>query len=250
MIIDILVIVILLISAMIAFLRGAIREVLTITGVVGGLAAAFYIGPKIAPLFKGWLGVVEGTEPEKLFGILPYDLLGMILAYGAVFITVVIILSILSHFLAETIRNLGLGAVDRTLGFIFGLIRGIILLGLLYLPVHIFAASDSKDEWFAGSKTHLYLEKTAAELEKFIPESAKDDMKESVQQIEKNNETRKKLEDIDLLKRDDRPADDKVQDVPETKGYSEEFRDDVDRLFENINEDANQEPYESERTNP
>ena len=65
MIVDILVLAVLLISALIAFLRGFIREVLTITGVVGGLAAAYFGGPLLAPLMRGWLGVQEGVEPNK-----------------------------------------------------------------------------------------------------------------------------------------------------------------------------------------
>lgn len=234
MIVDILVLAVLLISALIAFLRGVIREILTITGVVGGLAAAYFGGPLLLPHMRGWFGVEEGIEPERLFGILPYDIVADALSYGAIFIVVVIVLSILSHFLAEGARSVGLGAVDRSLGFVFGLLRGIVLLGLLYLPVHFFIDEDSKESWFASSKTHFYLERTAAAMAEFIPSDAVEEAEKNIEDIEEASKTRKKLEEINLLKRDgedevsqpDRPSGEN------NEGYSDEFRQKMDQLFE------------------
>ena len=48
MIIDVIALIVLLISAIIAFLRGSIREILTITGVIGGFAGAVAGGPKLS----------------------------------------------------------------------------------------------------------------------------------------------------------------------------------------------------------
>lgn len=244
MIVDILVLAVLLISALIAFLRGVIREVLTITGVVGGLAAAYFGGPLLSPEMRTWLGVEEGVEPERLMGVLPYDILADALSYGLIFILVVIVLSILSHFLAEGARNIGLGAVDRSLGFVFGIVRGIILLGLLYLPVHLFVDQDTKDAWFKGSKTHFYLERVASAFAEFIPAEAVDGAEDNLKAIENTSQTRKKLEEINLLKTgNEKPVpateapavDDPAQ--PQTQGgdadgYSEEFRQKMDALFE------------------
>jgi membrane protein required for colicin V production len=239
MIVDILVLVVLLISALIAFLRGFIREVLTITGVVGGLAAAYFGGPLLAPLMRGWLGVEEGEEPERLFGILPYDIVADALAYGSIFIIVVILLSILSHFLAESAKTIGLGAVDRTLGFIFGILRGVVLLGLLYLPVHLFIDDEATAGWFEGSKTHFYLEKTSAALADFIPSSAVKDMEEGVEDLKEASQTRKKLEEINLLQREESANGQEGEISPDrgggqegSEGYSDEFRNKMDRLFE------------------
>ena len=230
MIVDILVLAVLLISALIAFLRGFIREVLTITGVVGGLAAAYFGGPLLQPQMRTWLGVEPDIEPQRLFGILPYDIVADALSYGLIFIVVVIVLSVLSHFLAEGAKNIGLGAVDRTLGFVFGLLRGIILLGLLYLPVHLFIDEESKAAWFGSSKTHLYLEQTAGAIAEFIPESAVEDAEEDLKIVDEANKTRKQLEEINVLKREGEQS--PVEDVQKNEGYSEEFREQMDKLFE------------------
>lgn len=237
MIVDILVIAVLLISALIAFLRGVIREILTITGVVGGLAAAYFGGPLLQPHMRGWFGVEDGVEPERLFGILPYDIVADALSYGAIFIIVVIILSVLSHFLAEGARSVGLGAVDRSLGFVFGLLRGIVLLGLLYLPVHLFIDQDSKDAWFSNSRTHFYLERVSSAMAEFIPEDAVEEAGKNIEQIEETSKTRQRLEDIDLLKRDgETPAQPAQAPDENNDGYSEEFRQKMDELFEDKTE--------------
>lgn len=244
MIVDILVLVVLLISALIAFIRGLIREVLTITGVFGGLAAAYFGGPLLQPHMRDWFGVEDGVEPDRLMGFLPYDIVADALSYGVIFILVVIILSIISHFLAEGVRNLGLGAIDRTLGFIFGLLRGIVILGLLYLPVHLFIDDETKEGLFEGSSTQFYLERTAEVMAEWIPESAKEKAEEGIEELEGINETRQKLEEIDLLKKD---GEEPLQSEPEDEnspeeiidGYSDEFRDNMDQLFENESDNLN-----------
>lgn len=232
MIVDILVLAVLLISALIAFLRGFIREVLTIAGVVGGLAAAYFGAPLLIPFMRGWMGVEDGVEPGRLFGILPYDIVADAASYGLIFIVVVVALSVISHFLAEAAKSIGLGAVDRTFGFIFGLLRGVVLLGLLYLPVHLFIDDSSKESWFANSKTHFYLERSADALAQFVPDTNVEKAEEQIGVLEEISNTRKKLEEIKLLKGEDAPS--LPQSLPEEtlEGYSDEFRDKMDRLFE------------------
>lgn len=242
MIVDIIVLAVLLISALIAFMRGLIREILTIAGVVGGLAAAYFGGPVLKPHMRGWFGVVEGEEPERLMGVLPYDIVADALSYGVIFIAVVIILSVISHFLAEGVRNIGLGAVDRTLGFIFGLLRGIIILGLLYLPVHLFIDNDTKEGLFEGSTTQFYLERTAEMIAEWLPEDAIEKAGESVDDLEDISETRKKLEEIELLKSDDEPPQSEPDGegaVEKNEGYNDEFRDNMNQLFQDETENLN-----------
>ena len=95
MIIDLVVGAVVIISAIISFLRGLIRETLTIAGVVGGFFAAVFFGPKLAPTFNGWLGVPENlddpdVEVEKLFDLIPMNVVADVCAYAAVFVAVVI----------------------------------------------------------------------------------------------------------------------------------------------------------------
>lgn len=231
MIIDIIVLVVLFISSVIAFLRGFIREVLTIAGVIGGLAAAYFIGPSFAPIMRGWFGVEAGVAPEKLFGVLPYNILADGLAYALIFIIVVGILSVVSHMMAETARNLGLGAIDRTLGVIFGLVRGLLLLAILYLPVHLMLDKQTTDDFFGQSRTHVYIEKTSVWLSGFLPSDAEreeivDDVVKETKK--KTSGTREKLESLDLLQKEIKKIDGKIDE----SGYGDNIRNEMDKLFE------------------
>lgn len=240
MVIDILVGIILLISALISFLRGFIREVLTIFGTLGAIAAAFYTGPLLSPLMRGWLGVVEGEPVPELFGVVPYTIVADALSYGLVFVTVLIFLSILSHVLAEAVRKIGLGAVDRSLGVVFGLARGFVILALIYIPVNMFAGAEKMNTWFAGSKSRVYIELCAGWLSEFLPDDA---FGGTDGKLPTESEARKKLEDLKLLNGDTAK---KIEDAlksginpgevlksisaPE-KGYTNEFRQQMDQLF-------------------
>jgi membrane protein required for colicin V production len=244
MVIDILVGVVLLISALISFLRGFIREVLTIFGTVGALAAAYYSGPVLEPLMRGWLGVVEGDpDPPELFDVVPYTIIAQILAYGSVFLLVLIVLSITSHILAEAVRKVGLGSVDRTLGIFFGLARGFIILSLIYIPLKLFAGPANIETWFAGSKTHMYIDLGADWLAQFLPENTFSpdaaggtDTRARLEQMKLlNPETAQKIEEA--LKNGLKPEDilkslpQGSEAAPAAKGYTEEFRKQMDALF-------------------
>lgn len=240
MIIDICVGVVALLSAIISFLRGFIREVLTIAGVVGGLAAAYFAGPMLSPVFRDWLKVgVEGA-PQKLFDIIPMSIVADVSAYGAIFIIVVIILSVISHFTAGAAKAMGLGPVDRTLGVIFGLARALVLLGLLYLPFHLLMDQKTKDEVFKDSRTFYLIEKTADVIAGFLPDSeAAQDVKE-----EAAKGIKEKLMEQDILsdgKKRPAPAAPETPDpnnVPaeepaaKTEGYQDQQRQKMDQLFE------------------
>lgn len=225
MIVDIIVGVILLISAAIAFLRGFIREVLTIAGVVGGVLAALFLGPKLAPLFRDWFGVEDGKTPEKLFDMVPMDVAADATAYAAIFVVFVIAISVLSHFIASGAKAMGLGPVDRTLGVIFGVVRGLVLLGLFYLPFHLMMKEESKKELFADSRTHYIIEDVAGALTNFLPDS------DDVETVAKE-----KQDDLKntLLKQNLLPSDGKkpvAQEKPAESGYNDQQRDEIDALF-------------------
>ncbi len=242
MIIDLIVLAVVVISALIAFLRGFIREVLTIFGTVGGLVAAYFFGPVLSPYIQGWLGVTEGEEPGRLLGLIPYTLLGDALAYGSIFIIVVVVLSFVSHFLAESVKTLGLGAVDRSMGVVFGVLRAAALLGLLYMPVYLFVEKTERDVWFKGSRTYFYLEATAGFIAEFLPENAAEKTEEKAQAIEgKAGEAQKlheKLQQIDLLQKD--KPEEKSGEQDKAKGYTDEFRRKMDKLFEDAGDGLNE----------
>lgn len=243
MIFDIVVAAAILISTVIAFLRGFIREVLTIVGVLGGLVAAYFGGPLLDPVISGWLGAEEkDAEGKRFFDILPYDLLTDIFAYGSIFIVVVIVLSVASHFLAHGARAIGLGAIDRVLGVAFGVVRGVLMLALFYLPVYLLAEEDVRDGWFKGSHTMPFVEVTTAWLAEFLPDSFTENIEDKAMELEEKQgeQIRQKLKEIDILA----PAPEEDSQSQETggpgPGYEEDTRGDMDRIIEEELNDDNE----------
>lgn len=250
MIIDIIVLLIILASVLIAFLRGFVREVLSIFGIIGGLAAAYVGGPYFIPVMRGWLGVTEGAKPEdqeKLFDLIPYIYVADALAYGAIFILFVAILSFLSHFLAEFVSKIGLGALDRTLGVVFGLVRGLLLVGIIYLPVYANASTDDKQKWMEGSKSAPYLEAVSGWIYSFVPENTRNEVQKlsgevnPAQEILKaqglvgdgtrdGSDDKKQAEDQGQDGR--KPSSSDEQKKSGDGGYSDNDRDAMDKLIE------------------
>ncbi len=199
---DAVIVAVVLLSAVFAFFRGFIREVLTILGVVGGLVAAYFGGPPLLPMMKNWLGIKEGADPKLYFGVIPDTALADALAYGSVFLVVVIVLSIVSHLLAGWARAIGLGAVDRTLGVAFGIVRGVAVLAIIYLLPYILIDKETRMAWIKESRTLVFVEQTSAWMAGFLPESLRDekaiDARAAADSMAKA--TREKLKELELLK--------------------------------------------------
>jgi membrane protein required for colicin V production len=116
--VDGVVLAVLLLSAGLAYVRGAVREVLGIGAWAGAVVLAILAEPRTKPLADRYV------EPEWLAtGI----------AIGAVFLVVLIVLKILIHWLAGKVQRSALGGVDRALGLVFGFARGAFVVVLAYI---------------------------------------------------------------------------------------------------------------------
>lgn len=116
---------IVLVSALLAYNRGVTREVLAIGGwIIAGLAA-FYFAPMVSPLV---------LEIPVVANILRSSCTLTVLAsFAIVFAGALLILSIFTPVLSSAVQDTILGPIDRALGFLFGLARGVLLIGVLYL---------------------------------------------------------------------------------------------------------------------
>lgn len=111
-------------SAIVAFFRGLVREVLSLGAWIGAAAAAFFARPYLLPHVSAWV------EPPMLA-----DAVGA----GAVFVVAVIILKVITNMIADRVQDSMLGGVDRVLGLAFGAVRGAFLVVLAYILAGMFA---------------------------------------------------------------------------------------------------------------
>src|SRR5260221_10489470 len=115
---DYAIIAVLLISILVGILRGAVRELLN----MGGWVLAFLLAHAFADDLASWLADWAGDP-----------VLRMVMAWAAIFLLVLIIVALIASLASELMRKLGLGGLNRSLGALAGLARGLVLLIVLAL---------------------------------------------------------------------------------------------------------------------
>jgi membrane protein required for colicin V production len=148
-----------LLSAIFAFARGFVRETLSIVAWIGAAAIAFY--------GFDWAEALIDAHAHN-------PLLSQIAAAGGLFVISLIVLTILTGFVARLVHAVGLTPIDRTLGLIFGLARGAFFVCLAYLLLDVYGpqAKDQPD-WIRDAKSKPFLHQGAELLQSYLPESLK-----------------------------------------------------------------------------
>ena len=136
-VLDLVVLGVVLISALLAAVRGFTREVLAIVAWVTAAAAAWF-------LHKAALPYAEQYINNKT--------VALVAAIGGIFILTLIVVSVITVKISDLILDSRIGALDRTLGFVFGAGRGLLLcvIGWVFLS---WLAQGKMPEWAANAKT-------------------------------------------------------------------------------------------------
>lgn len=149
---DTIIFVVVLLSIVVAFFRGFVREMLTIVNLAGAAAAAWFLSPLTLPAFNNWLGVTEDGEKAKdIWGVIPPEIMATFLAYAAVFFAVFIILSLAGMAIAGGVAAMGLGPLDKFLGILFGAARGVLIVFLVFWPFRFFMSVEQFPGWATNS---------------------------------------------------------------------------------------------------
>ncbi|CAA7618804.1 CvpA family protein [Magnetospirillum sp. SS-4] len=153
--VDVVVAVVLLGSAGFAFLRGFVHEVLSITSWVGAVFATLYGFSHAQPLFREHIGAAWAADAA---------------AGATLFLVTLLVLSMLTKRVSDSVRRSALNSVDSSLGFVFGLARGAVLMSLAYLSAAwLFDTPEQQPSWLAESRTRPWLERGAGLLQGLAP---------------------------------------------------------------------------------
>ncbi len=155
-VLDLVVIGIVLISALLAAVRGFTREVLAIVAWVVAAAAAWYLHPAALPLAQQYIS--SGT-------------VALVAAIGGIFVITLIIVSIITVQISDLILDSRIGAIDRTLGLVFGAARGFLIcvIGWAFLG---WLLQGKEPEWATASRTRPAMENTRDSIIAMLPENA------------------------------------------------------------------------------
>ena len=219
---DLAVVIVLSISAVLAFMRGFVHEVLSVAAWIGGILSVVYGVPELRHFARDFIA---------------NDLIADIATSVVIFLSVLVVLSILTKMLSKSIQASALNNLDRSLGFVFGLLRGAVILAAALLILDWIIDTGERPDWVRSAKTLPVIEGTADFLQSLAPESfmaAEDAAKEA-------SDTAKDAMDLkETFDKLTQPPPGSDPDAPQTPdgAYQKNQRNSMDRLFQ-TNQDDN-----------
>ncbi len=152
---DLALLLIVAVSALLSMVRGFTREVLAIASWGAAAISAYYLHPYLLPYVTPYIAK---------------EAIARIVAIAGVFFVTLVIVSILTVKLSDAILDSKVGALDRTLGFIFGAARGFLLGVVAFLFFTWLVPTNKQPDWVATAKSKPLLQATGDQIIAMLPE--------------------------------------------------------------------------------
>jgi membrane protein required for colicin V production len=156
-ILDLVVLGVIAISALLAAVRGFTREVLAIVSWIAAAAVAFMFHPQLLPLVQQYI---------------PNKTVALVASIAALFLVTLVVVSIVTSRISDFVLDSRIGALDRTLGFIFGSARGLLLCVVGYLLFASLVPEKMQDNytWLRDARSKPLLEESGRSLLAVLPQ--------------------------------------------------------------------------------
>ncbi|MEA2990238.1 MAG: rane protein required for colicin production [Alphaproteobacteria bacterium] len=152
---DIILISVMLVSALLAMIRGFMREILSIAAWVVAAGATLYAYSKLLPFAKSYFN---------------NDVVAAAVVIGGTFLLTLIVVSVITVRFSDMVLDSRVGALDRTLGFLFGLARGLIIVVVAFLFFVWLVPERTQPSWVANAKSKVVLQSTGDWLMSMLPD--------------------------------------------------------------------------------
>ena len=149
---DVVILVIIAISAVISLFRGFFREAVSLATWVLAFWVAIGFSDKLDPLLKSMI-----ESPAARLAV----------AFGTLFLATLIVGALVNYLIGQLVRKTGLGGTDRMLGVLFGVARGVVLVGVLVLMGGI--PHLSREAWWQESMLMPHFQEMAIWMREFLP---------------------------------------------------------------------------------
>ncbi len=158
-ILDLVVIGVVLISALLAAVRGFTREVLAIASWIAAAAVAWLFHPQLVPFIQQYIPAssAQGT-------------IALVASIAALFLGTLIVVSLITARISDFVLDSRIGALDRTLGFVFGAARGLLLAVIGYVFFTALVGNEKLPVWAKDAKATPILEETGRSLQAMLPQ--------------------------------------------------------------------------------
>ncbi len=152
---DLGVIAIVLVSAILAMVRGFTREVLAIASWAAAAIAAIYFHPYLMPYVKPYVGK---------------DTVALALSAAIVFFVTLIVVSVITVKISDAILDSKVGPLDRSLGFVFGAVRGVLLCVIAFVFFNWLVPEKAQPDWVKDARMKPMLQSTGEGLIAMLPD--------------------------------------------------------------------------------
>jgi len=152
---DFILIGVMLVSALLAMIRGFMREILSIAAWVIAAIATLYAYSRLLPHAKAYFN---------------NDIIAAGAVIGGTFLGTLLIVSIITVRFSDMVLDSRVGALDRTLGFLFGLGRGLIIVVVAFLFFAWLVPPRTQPSWVANAKSRVVLQSTGDWLISMLPD--------------------------------------------------------------------------------
>jgi membrane protein required for colicin V production len=147
-----------LVSGVLAMIRGFSREILSVGSWIAAAAAAFFFYKRLSPVVAPYTAQITASQT-----------VADVVAAAIIFAVTLLVVSLLSMRIADFIVDSRIGALDRTLGFLFGAVRGALLV-VVALLFYNWLVPDNQPSWVANAKSKPVLESIGESLVQLLPD--------------------------------------------------------------------------------
>lgn len=154
---DLAVVVIIVLSVIFAIGRGFVEETFSILAWAVAAFATLFFAPRVAPLLRDHFA---------------HDWESAAAAYLGVFLVVLIPLQFMIHRFAETVRRSEIGPIDRSLGAVFGLLRGFAIIGIAYLLFTVFDPVRDQPRWVLDARLLPMIQRSSDVIASIVPDQS------------------------------------------------------------------------------
>jgi len=154
-ILDLVLLSVMLVSGLLAMVRGFMREILSIAAWGAAALVTLYSYSKLLPTAKTYFNS---------------DTVASAVVVAGVFVGTLIIVSVITVRISDMILDSRIGALDRTLGFLFGLARGLLIVVVAYEFFIWLVPDKQRPDWVVGAKSRTMLDSTGDWLKGLLPD--------------------------------------------------------------------------------
>ena len=140
------------ISALISLFRGFVREALSVVGLAAAIWVAVTFYDQASDLLVNVISLPTGRR---------------VIAFVALIVVSLLIAGLINHLIGKLVDKTGLTGTDRMLGVVFGVVRGVAIVGLLVLLAGL--TQVPQDPWWQQSMLMEHFQKLAQMAIEFLP---------------------------------------------------------------------------------